>query len=138
CRTSARKTQGRSGLSARISAAVPTMTMPSPTRPRFHLTASASAPPGIWLNTGDRADRQREPDVALRPPEMRQIEGDKSPEPGLHVGNEEVRPVEAAPALHRSRRAQGLAGFAIAPGDGAQPRTRTIVGAEHRRSRGRS
>ena len=87
---------------------------------------------------GDRADRQRKPDVALRPPEMRQIEGDKSPEPGLYVGNEEVRPVEAAPAPHGSRRAQGLAGFAIAPGGGAQPRTRRIVGAAHRRSCGRS
>jgi hypothetical protein len=47
CKTSAAKTQGKSGLRARISAAVPTMTMPIASRPRFQVTASASAPPGI-------------------------------------------------------------------------------------------
>ena len=32
-----------------MSAAAPVMMMPAAAKPRFHVTASASAPPGIWL-----------------------------------------------------------------------------------------
>ncbi len=53
CRTSARKTATALGASARISAAVPIMTIPAATRPRFQGAASAKAPPGIWLTTDE-------------------------------------------------------------------------------------
>ena len=52
----------------------------------------------------DAADRQHEADLDLGPFLRRQIDRDERPEAGLHVGEKEDEPVEAALALARGRR----------------------------------
>ncbi|MET4839520.1 hypothetical protein ABIF62_000015 [Bradyrhizobium japonicum] len=52
----------------------------------------------------DAADRQHEADLDLRPFLRREVDRDEGAEPGLHVGEEEDEPVEAAQALARRRR----------------------------------
>ena len=66
------------------------------------------------------ADRQHEADVDLRPFLRRQIDRDERAEPGLHVGDEEDEPVEAAQAAARRVRAARRR----APADAARPTAR--------------
>ena len=54
--------------------------------------------------SGDPADGQDQPDVAVRPAEMGKIKGDESAKARLDIGNEEIRPVEAIAALPGCRR----------------------------------
>jgi hypothetical protein len=42
---------------------------------------------------------ERQPDVLLRPSQAGEIEGQKRAEAHLHVGHEEIRPIEPAAAL---------------------------------------
>ena len=49
----------------------------------------------------DAADRQHKADLDLGPFLRRQIDRDERPEPGLHIGEKEDEPVEAAQALAR-------------------------------------
>ena len=51
CRISAANTMGKLGRNASINAAAPIATIPDAASPRFQRTASASAPPGIWVRT---------------------------------------------------------------------------------------
>ena len=46
----------------------------------------------------DRAEAEGEADGGLRPALGRQIDGDERPEAGLDIGDEQVEPVESAPA----------------------------------------
>ncbi len=52
----------------------------------------------------DAADRQHKADLDLGPFLGRQVNRDEGPEPGLHIGEKEDEPVEAAQALARRRR----------------------------------
>src|SRR5215469_12368809 len=59
------------------------------------------APRNQKQHTGEAADRQRQPDVLFRPAEIRQIERQERAEADLHVGHEEIRPIETVTTLIR-------------------------------------
>ena len=86
-------------------------------------------------HAGNSACRQRHADTCLRPARLRQIEGDEGAEAGLHVGDEEIHPVEAAPALRRRRHVQRAPRLAIPRGRGVQPGTAMIGDGVHGNSR---
>src|SRR5262245_41957697 len=57
----------------------------------------------LGQNTSDAADRERDPDIDLRPPRACQIEGQKGAEADLHISYEKIGPVEPAAALIADR-----------------------------------
>ncbi len=59
------------------------------------------------------AHRERQPDASLRPALRREVEGDERAETRLHVGDEEVQPVESALASGRGMRLLARAGVAV-------------------------
>ena len=87
----------------------------------------------------DAADRQHQADLDLRPFLRRQIDRDERPEAGLHVGEKEDEPVEAAQALARgmpARRAGCAAPATACALDAAAARAR--IGSAARSERGRA
>ncbi len=78
------------------------------------------------------AKRQGIADVALRPAQMGQIERNEGAEAGLHVGKEEIHPVEAVAALRRRRAMQRLSGVVVARYGVAHPAQMGLAGFRHR------
>jgi L-alanine-DL-glutamate epimerase-like enolase superfamily enzyme len=62
----------------------------------------------------DAADRERDADIPLRPVVLGEIERHKGSKAGLHIGDEEIHPIEAMPTLRRGARMQRFARRAIA------------------------
>jgi hypothetical protein len=100
CRTSAAKTSGKLGHSARMSADAAMATMPTAARTAFppHRVGERSAG-DLRDHAGERPRRERKAHVLLRPAQSGQIESQERAEAHLHVGHEEVGPIEAAAAL---------------------------------------
>ena len=80
------------------SSAVPlTAATPNRTAHRLSSMASTSAPAGIWLTRLQiGADGESEADFSGRPAVLGQVDRDERTEAGLHIGHEEVQPVETA------------------------------------------
>ena len=75
-----------------------------PATSRSERAASTSAPPGICADQGHEAGRgENKADIDLRPFLRGEIDRDEGPEAGLHVGDEEDEPIEAAQAAPRRR-----------------------------------
>ncbi len=104
CSTSATSTGSHSGCIARISALPPMATHPASAASRLLASASTSAPPGNWLTMPATVPMlSAAPILPWVQACAAEIDGDEGAEAGLHVGDEEIVPVEPAPGrAHRA------------------------------------
>jgi hypothetical protein len=66
-------------------------------------------------------------DLVFLPAQAREIERDKSAETGLHVGQEEIRPVERVPASRRDGYGEGVPNAAVMFEQGASGPTHSLA-----------
>ena len=66
----------------------------TPTSARFD-RRNERASRGLRENSCDPADREREPDALFVPFVASKVNGEERPHPRLHVGQEEIEPIEA-------------------------------------------
>ncbi len=83
-------------------------------------------------STGNPADRQHQPDRFLRPVEIGKVEGNEGAEALLHVRDEEIHPIQAAPAPGGACALQGQLVPAMTR-DGRLGRRKLSNGPVHRR-----